>query len=81
MSEDNGKEGASTEVVATTSIDQQAGTVTPAAVECESPPAAAMPERVDVDPRARLLELAATLTRSKNRRLIVEYLRLRRAVA
>jgi hypothetical protein len=47
---------------------------------CESPPAAAMPAHVEPDPRARLHELAAELARSHNRRLIIEYLRLRRAV-
>ncbi|HEY7117738.1 MAG TPA: hypothetical protein VH475_14210 [Tepidisphaeraceae bacterium] len=46
----------------------------------ESPPGAAMPERREVDPRARLHELALELTRTRNRRLLVEYLRLRRAV-
>jgi hypothetical protein len=45
----------------------------------ESPPGAAMPERREVDPRARLHELALELTRTRNRRLLVEYLRLRRA--
>jgi hypothetical protein len=39
-----------------------------------------MPERREVDPRARLHELALELTRTRNRRLLVEYLRLRRAV-
>jgi hypothetical protein len=33
------------------------------------------------DPRTRLLQLAAELMRSQNRRLVVEYLRLRRAMA
>ena len=50
------------------------------AAKCESPPAAAMPAREEPDPRARLHELAAELARSHNRRLIIEYLRLRRAV-
>jgi hypothetical protein len=86
MSEGNGMEVAPSEVVANESVASQAGTdatatAAPAAVECESPPASAMPERVEIDPRARLLELAATLMRSQNRRLVVEYLRLRRAVA
>lgn len=44
----------------------------------ESPPPAPMPRRVDVDPRARLHQLAIELVRSQNRRLLVEYLRLRR---
>ncbi|HEX8522911.1 MAG TPA: hypothetical protein VF669_11680 [Tepidisphaeraceae bacterium] len=47
---------------------------------CQSPPAAGMPAREEVDPRAKLHQLAAELARSHNRRLIVEYLRLRRAV-
>ena len=48
--------------------------------EFESPPAAPMPpRRADADPRARLHELAIELVRSQNRRLLVEYLRLRRA--
>jgi hypothetical protein len=38
-----------------------------------------MPQRVEVDPRARLHALAIELVRSQNRRLLVEYLRLRRA--
>ena len=54
----------------------------PPVVECESPPPAAQPPRDDVshDPRARLLLLAAELARSRNRRLLAEFLRLRRAV-
>ncbi len=78
MSQDNGTEVASSEVAASATVAQQASV---APVECESPPAAPMPERAEIDPRARLLELAATLMRSKNRRLVIEYLRLRRAVA
>jgi hypothetical protein len=45
----------------------------------ESPPPAAAPERRDYDPRARLHELALELVRTQNRRLLIEYLRLRRA--
>lgn len=45
----------------------------------ESPPVAALPERREFDPRARLHELALELVRTQNRRLLVEYLRLRRA--
>ena len=49
---------------------------------CQSPPPAPTPAREQTpDPRARLLELAAQLMRSNNRQLVVEYLRLRRAVA
>jgi len=54
-----------------------------ATVSCESPPPAAQPPRDDVgnDARAKLLQLAAELMRSHNRRLVIEYLRLRRAIA
>ena len=49
---------------------------------CESPPPAAQPPRDDApDPRIKLSQLAAELMRSHNRRLVIEYLRLRRAVA
>ena len=48
--------------------------------KCDSPPAAAAPAREEPDPRARLHALANELVRSHNRRLIVEYLRLRRAL-
>ena len=48
----------------------------------ESPPPAPQPPREDADqPRARLAQLASELMRSHNRRLVVEYLRLRRAIA
>jgi hypothetical protein len=48
---------------------------------CESPPAAPNPAREPMeDPRTRLLQLAVELMRSRNRRLVIEYLRLRRAV-
>jgi hypothetical protein len=45
-----------------------------------SPPAAPQPERRAFDPRARLHELAMELVRTRNRRLLVEYLQVRRAV-
>lgn len=52
----------------------------PAAIE--SPPPAPQPPRDDSpDPRAKLAQLASELMRSHNRRLVVEYLRLRRAIA
>ena len=48
---------------------------------CESPPPAPNPPRDEIpDPRVRLLQLAGELMRSQNRRLVVEYLRLRRAI-
>jgi hypothetical protein len=54
-----------------------------AATTVESPPPAPAPAR-DVqssgDPRTRLHQLAAELIRTKNRRLLIEYLQLRRAL-
>jgi len=52
----------------------------PAGTACQSPPPAAMPAKQEPDPLTRLHELANELVRSHNRRLIVEYLRLRRAL-
>jgi hypothetical protein len=47
----------------------------------ESPPPAPIPVRDPApDPRAQLNKLAAQLIRANNRRLLVEYLRLRRAM-
>ena len=52
-----------------------------APVPIESPPPAAQPSRdSQPDPRARLHELAAELLRSRNRRLLIEFLQLRRAL-
>ena len=53
-----------------------------APVPIQSPPPAPMPARDAIadDPRTHLHRLAAELIRSHNRRLIVEYLRLRRAI-
>jgi hypothetical protein len=65
-------------VVETAGTDQ--GTKQMVGPTCESPPAAEAPAREEVDPRARLRELAGELVRTQNRRLIFEYLRLRRAV-
>ena len=49
---------------------------------CESPPPAAQPPSEELpDPRVKLLQLAGELMRSHNRRLVIEYLRLRRAIA
>lgn len=48
-------------------------------VGIESPPPADQPPRVEIDPRTRLHELALELVRTQNRRLLIEYLRLRRA--
>jgi hypothetical protein len=62
------------------SQEEQAAPVTTTA-SCQSPPAAPMPPREELpDPRVRLLQLAAELMQSSNRRLIVEYLLLRRAI-
>jgi len=46
----------------------------------ESPPPAGMPAREAVDPGAKLHEMARELVRTRNRRALLEYLRLRRAV-
>ena len=46
-----------------------------------SPPAAARPAAEEPDVRGRLQELARKLAQARNRRLMLEYLRLRRAVA
>lgn len=47
----------------------------------ESPPAAPMPARESPpDPRVRLNQLAAELARTQNRRMLVEFLRLRRSL-
>jgi hypothetical protein len=52
-----------------------------AAMAIESPPPAAQPPRDNLpDPRARLLKLAQELTRTRNRRLLIEFLQLRRAL-
>ena len=45
-----------------------------------SPPAAARAAGEEPDPRGRLHELARKLAQARNRRLMLEYLRLRRAV-
>ena len=47
---------------------------------CQSPPAAGMPAREEVDPRTQLHQLARELVRTHNRRALVEYLRLRRTL-
>lgn len=50
-------------------------------IAIESPPPAAQPAReTEVDPRTRLHQLAAELTRSRSRRLLIEFLQLRRAL-
>jgi len=47
----------------------------------ESPPPAPQPVRESPpDPRARLHQLASELTRSHNRRVLIEFLRLRRSL-
>ena len=57
-------------------------TAAPAPAAIESPPPAPQPPREDAnDPRAKLQTLASELMRSHNRRLVIEYLRLRRAMA
>jgi hypothetical protein len=69
-----------TVVGAPANMPAEAGTPVEAG-ECQSPPPAPQPPRDELpDPRARLLELAAELARSQNRRMLAEFLRLRRAV-
>jgi hypothetical protein len=46
----------------------------------ESPPATEVSERREEEPRVKLLQMADVLMRSQNRKLLVEYLRLRRAL-
>jgi hypothetical protein len=63
-------------------VQAEAAPAIDGAAPCESPPPAAQPPRDDgPDPRAKLLQLAGELMRSHNRRLVIEYLRLRRAIA
>ena len=54
----------------------------PSAPVVESPPPAPMPARepAEDDARSRLHRLAAELVRTHNRRLVIEYLQLRRAL-
>ena len=54
----------------------------PAPRVVESPPPSAQPARESMDdgPRVRLHQLARELVRVQNRRLLVEYLQLRRAL-
>ena len=54
----------------------------PQVASIESPPPAPMPARDETadDPRTHLHRLAAELIRSHNRKLVLEYLRLRRAL-
>lgn len=66
--------------VAVVDAPATASAESPAAVEkFESPPVAPAGERRETDPRARLHELALELVRTQNRRLLIEYLRLRRS--
>ena len=46
----------------------------------DGPPPAAQPARQEPDPSGRLHEMARELMRTQNRRLLLEYLRLRRVV-
>ena len=62
--------------------EQTENTVDAGAAEIQSPPPAPMPARDETpaDPRTQLHRLAADLIRTHNRRLVIEYLRLRRAL-
>jgi hypothetical protein len=60
--------------------DVSAGGVAEKAKTFDSPPPAPVAERREFDPRARLHEIALALVKTRDRRLLVEYLQLRRAV-
>ena len=47
---------------------------------CDCPPPAERAATPDADPRGDLLRMAATLMRSRDARLLSDYLRLRRAI-
>jgi len=55
-------------------------TIDPAGATFDAPPAPPQPGHTDPSPRSRLNELARELTRRHNRRMLVEYLRLRRSL-
>jgi hypothetical protein len=55
-------------------------TATPTKPAFDSPPPAPVAERREFDPRARLHEIALALVKTRDRRLLLEYLQLRRAV-
>jgi hypothetical protein len=65
------------EEVVTSEVETTAGV---AEQPFESPPPAPAAERREFDPRQRLHDLALALVRTRDRRLLVEYLQLRRAV-
>ena len=51
------------------------------AAKVSSPPAAPVTVAVEADPRSRLLELVRELRREQSRKLLAEYMRLRRGLA
>ena len=59
---------------------EQSNATTNVGAPVSSPPPAERPAAAMPDPAARLHELARELTRSRNRRLIMEFLRLRRSL-
>jgi len=62
-------------------VSDSAPTDVPIPVPVDSPPPAPqMVRAAPPDPRLRLHAIAAELTRSHNRRLLVEFLQLRRAL-
>lgn len=65
------------EEVMATEVDTGTATTRPA---FDSPPPAPVAERREFDPRARLHEIALALVKTRDRRLLLEYLQLRRAV-
>ena len=57
------------------------GTTSTETTRIESPPASPIPVRDPApDPRAQLHKLASELVRARNRKVLVEYLRMRRAM-
>ena len=65
------------EEVMATVVDTGTATNPPA---FDSPPPAPAAERREFDPRTRLHEIALALVKTRDRRLLLEYLQLRRAV-
>jgi hypothetical protein len=72
----------SQELVHAPATNVDVSTEPPASVaRVESPPLAAQPQRSgDPDPRTRIHQLARELMRNRNRRLLIEFLQLRRAL-
>jgi hypothetical protein len=68
------------EVVTSEVANTATATTTPPRPAFDSPPPAPAAERREFDPGARLHEIALALVKTRDRRLLLEYLQLRRAV-